>query len=510
MRLRFGLALALPPLLCLAFLASALPAGADVASESSLDRGSHRLELDGRTIHFEVHGEGPPLMVMPNAWGITTTALRSLFRGLEAHRTLVYFDLRGMGESSPAAGAEDLSTAAVREDFEALRRHLDLGAVDALGWSAGATTLLQHALDHPESLRSAVIVHTAARFQPEDGQAIAESRPELVAATQAALAEIVGLRPEERDARVGEFQLEVGFPALFADPEAGRRHLREVFGGMEFSWPHSLHVRQNESLYDLRDRLPELRVPILVIAGAHDILPPERVREIADLAPRARYVLFEESGHFAQLEEPEEFVRVVAEFLAAPGDGAAIGFTEPELRAELLALRERDQELRRARMADMDDEAILEELRSFDRRATARAKEILAEHGWPTAEEVGVDGSGALWLLVQHSPEPEFLAAALPLMKEAASRGDLEPGLVATAVDRVRTHRGEPQLYGTQFQEVDGELVPHPIEDRDHLDERRQEMGLGPFEEYRRLLLEAYGRAPEAGEPSPPEDGARR
>lgn len=112
--------------------------------------------------------------------------------------------------------------------------------------------------------------------------------------------------------------MEVSLPKLFADPEAGRRHLAEVFGGMRWSWPHMRQVQQHESLYDLRDRLSELRVPLLVLAGAHDVLTPDRVRETAELAPDARYALFEHSGHFAQLEEPEAFVRTVEEFLGSP------------------------------------------------------------------------------------------------------------------------------------------------------------------------------------------------
>jgi hypothetical protein len=174
--------------------------------------------------------------------------------------------------------------------------------------------------------------------------------------------------------------------------------------------------------------------------------------------------------------------------------------TEPELRSELLALRDRDQELRSALIESPEDEARKEELRAFDERATARAKEILAEHGWPSVEEVGADGSGALWLLIQHSTDPDFLAEAVPLMEQAAERGDLDRASVALSVDRVRTNRGEPQLYGTQFHEVDGELVPYPIEDEARLDERRERMGLPPFEEYRRLLLEVYGRAPKEEE----------
>lgn len=211
--------------------------------------------------------------------------------------------------------------------------------------------------------------------------------------------------------------------------------------------------------------------------------------------------LFASSAAFAAPSTPPPVPR---------DEAAETAFSEPELRSELLALRDRDQELRRALIESPEDEATKEELRAFDERATARAKEILAEHGWPSVEEVGADGSGALWLLIQHATDPDFLAESVPLMEQAAERGDLDRASVALSVDRVRTNRGEPQLYGTQFHEVDGELVPYPIEDEARLDERRERMGLPPFEEYRRLLLEVYGRAPKAEEePGPGEGGGR-
>jgi hypothetical protein len=184
--------------------------------------------------------------------------------------------------------------------------------------------------------------------------------------------------------------------------------------------------------------------------------------------------------------------------------------TRPELREELLGLRDRDQKLRRAAIENPDDEALREELHAFDEHSTARAKAILADGGWPTVKEVGYDGSEALWLLIQHTVDPDFLAAALPAMKEAGERGDLGQNSVATTVDRVRVNRGEPQLYGTQFHEVNGEMVPYPIEDEEHLAERRRELHLIDFEEYRELVMDTYRPTPrpaergEEQEPEPP------
>ena len=52
-----------------------------------------------------------------------------------------------------------------------------------------------------------------------------------------------------------------------------------------------------------------------MIAGAHDLLPPSRVRVLADGIPGSRFVVFERSGHFAPVEEPEAFRQAVFEFL---------------------------------------------------------------------------------------------------------------------------------------------------------------------------------------------------
>ena len=54
--------------------------------------------------------------------------------------------------------------------------------------------------------------------------------------------------------------------------------------------------------------------------------------------------------------------------------------------------------------------------------------------------------------------------------------------------DRVRIFSGQPQLYGTQFMYDKDELKPQPIEDPEHLDERRAAVGLGPFAEYEALM----------------------
>ena len=66
----------------------------------------------------------------------------------------------------------------------------------------------------------------------------------------------------------------------------------------------------------LRD-LPRIRVPTLILLGRYDLTSVETAREMSRRIPRSRVVVFEDSGHFMYLEEPEKFLGEVRGFLKA-------------------------------------------------------------------------------------------------------------------------------------------------------------------------------------------------
>jgi proline iminopeptidase len=57
-------------------------------------------------------------------------------------------------------------------------------------------------------------------------------------------------------------------------------------------------------------------MPMLILSGRFDRgMLPRCAVQFKTCAPKAQFVMFEKSGHFPFIEEPEEFVRVVADFL---------------------------------------------------------------------------------------------------------------------------------------------------------------------------------------------------
>jgi hypothetical protein len=113
--------------------------------------------------------------------------------------------------------------------------------------------------------------------------------------------------------------------------------------------------------------------------------------------------------------------------------------------------------------------------------------------GWPGRPLVGEDGAKAAWLLAQHADgRPDLQRRFLDLLRAAVATGNAAGFELAYLEDRVRVADGRPQLYGTQFQGRGEDLAPHPIEDPDHLDQRRAAAGLPPFAEYEARIRARY------------------
>jgi hypothetical protein len=180
-----------------------------------------------------------------------------------------------------------------------------------------------------------------------------------------------------------------------------------------------------------------------------------------------------------------------------PPEGVVVAPQDPALRAELLAMEEVDQAARRA--WDGPKTAIV------DRKHTARMHAIVDRHGWPGKALVGEDGATAAWLLVQHADQDRaFQRRCLPLLADAVRRGEASPKHLAYLTDRVAVGEGRPQTYGTQFTTNEaGELVPQPIADEAHVDERRAAVGLGTLAAYRTTMeTQASGRGGPVKDPT--------
>ncbi|HEU4376885.1 MAG TPA: carboxypeptidase-like regulatory domain-containing protein [Telluria sp.] len=208
-----------------------------------------------------------------------------------------------------------------------------------------------------------------------------------------------------------------------------------------------------------------------------------------------RYVLSLAPGHYILAAKAPGWESATTDF-TIPGPLAQFDLAlhreqgmEPKISQELVAMEAADQEVR-ARWAQSPLKgAFDQEMAKIDGANESRIVEIIRDKGWPDAEMVGVKAANAMWVLVQHA-SPLLLKKCLPYMKEAAAKNELSWATVALSIDRDLVYDGKKQIYGSQFRSgKDGNMEMYPVEDEQHLDDRRQRVGLQPIATYRATLL---------------------
>lgn len=157
------------------------------------------------------------------------------------------------------------------------------------------------------------------------------------------------------------------------------------------------------------------------------------------------------------------------------------------LRQQLVEMAEEDQRVLRELFdaGELPSEDYHPKMRQVHEKNALALKGVIARHGWPGHDLVGLEGSKAAWLIVQHAvTDPPFMKQCLALLELAVASGAAEGWQLAFLQDRVLTLAGEMQLYGTQFDlDKDGWPVPMPIADSEAVDQRRAELGLNSLEE---------------------------
>ena len=169
--------------------------------------------------------------------------------------------------------------------------------------------------------------------------------------------------------------------------------------------------------------------------------------------------------------------------------------TKPELRTELLTMRDRDQAARNACPNGNADEQLkcyVKVSEEVDRPHTQRLNEIVRTYGVPDAGLVGKDGIESYYLVLQHSNDPKLKEKSLKGMEKAFKAKQLSAADYANYTDRLLVNLGKPQVYGANFDLKDGKMVMSPTKDIKNLDRRRKSIGLPPIAEYMKMLEEVY------------------
>jgi proline iminopeptidase len=284
---------------------------------SHLIPGEYDVTLNGVQIHYTVRGSGPVLIAHSGGPGMDARVWDD-FAKIDEFVTIVMMHPRGSGLSGPAAG-EAYLLPDYAADLEALRLHLGVDKPIVMGWSHGGMVAMQFAFTYPDSLSKLILVDTSAyfgEFLSDIEGAVQEfkNEPWFEKSFAALKAEWAGEYQTDEDmARLWAEEMKFYFKKFDARAQAYHERTQDL--PVRVPPLKTFNDREAPSL-DLRPYLRDIIVPTLVIVGRHDFITNVAMaEEMAKYIPKARLEIFEDSGHFALVEEPEKFYRVIKDFV---------------------------------------------------------------------------------------------------------------------------------------------------------------------------------------------------
>jgi proline-specific peptidase len=269
------------------------------------------------SLNVEVHGFGYPLVLMhggPSADLYTMLA----FRQLADRFTLVFYDHRCNGRST-GAPVSSMTWENLTADADALREKLGFERWAVLGHSFGGHVALEYTLRYPERLSHLVLLDTAARswWSQQNAAEVLANRGYSAKKAELARRWFNGeFAPWEQlpiFMRIsGAYQHDPSLRALARQLGSGAWRTKFRPEAQIFGFRHLVKG------WTVLDRLHEITVPTLVLAGRSDfVFPPEAQEELAAGIPGARLRIIERAGHNPHEEQTAEVMQAVTDFLSA-------------------------------------------------------------------------------------------------------------------------------------------------------------------------------------------------
>jgi pimeloyl-ACP methyl ester carboxylesterase len=258
--------------------------------------------VNGLELFFSEQGSGDPLVCImglasdSQGWAVQQQAFAEHFR-------TIVFDNRDVGRSTICE--DDYEIADLADDAIALADHLELDRFHLLGISLGSCVAQRVALAIPERIRTLTLAATWAGTTP----AYSEMRARVWERE---------VRRSSTEEWLEEMMLLTMSEAAFTTRE-GVDELKRMALENPHPQPTEALIRQIRSMshHDVRDRLPELTMPVHVIAGDRDLLIPHwKSQEVAEGVNDATLTTLPGIGHSMNLERADEFNAAVLDWLA--------------------------------------------------------------------------------------------------------------------------------------------------------------------------------------------------
>lgn len=269
---------------------------------------SYATSLDGVRLYCEETGTGTPI-VFVHEFGDDHRSWEPQVRYFSRRHRCITFAARGFPPSDVPPDLEAYSQAQAVTDIVAVMDHYKVERAHVVGCSMGGFAALHLGLDHPQRALSLLAAGTGYGAEKEHEQYFRDVSRQV--------AENFETLGSERFAETyGSGASRVQYQGK--DPRGWREFVNRL--GQHSSVGAANTMRgvqaQRPSLYELEDRFRAMTVPTLIVAGDEDDHCLQPGIFLKRTIPACGLLVIPKTGHAANLEEPDLFNRILAEFIA--------------------------------------------------------------------------------------------------------------------------------------------------------------------------------------------------
>lgn len=257
-------------------------------------------EVEGHRIAYRRRGEGPPLVLL-HGWPLNSREWQRQIDGLSDEFSVVAWDAPGAGRSSDPPESFRLPDWA--DCLAAFIEALDLGRPHVAGLSWGGGLALELYRRHPTVVRTLILVSAYAGWAGSLSAEVVEQRLQLMLRNSK-------LPVDQWAPALIETLVVGGAAADMAD------QLMSIISEVH---PSATRVALRAfAEADLRDVLPRIEAPTLLLYGEHDVRAPQHVWDpLHSSIQGSNLVLIPEVGHMVNIEAAERVNAEIRAFLRA-------------------------------------------------------------------------------------------------------------------------------------------------------------------------------------------------
>lgn len=266
--------------------------------------------VNGRSVAYHLLGNatGTPLIFINGGPGFDHSFhhLSKTWQQLSRSRRIIFFDQPGTGKSWPVGPNDSLSVDDLLLSIEAIRNSINASRFSLIGHSWGGYVALAYAIRYPERLERLVLVNSVAPKISETTFLFAALFPEV----QAQRSELRADNPAD----VQKY-IRLSLAMSFHSPKIRKRVLKKT-GTVKYNGHQENLLWKDAENHDLSNDLKLITIPVLVTTGRYDAnIAPRTSWAIHQEIKNSTFIVFERSGHFPMIEEPENFFSVIDIFL---------------------------------------------------------------------------------------------------------------------------------------------------------------------------------------------------